>query len=116
MKGVREFVVEEKSRSKSLVQILETFENCRIWSVPNSIIVPQNLVSAKSSQFNIHVIAITGSNGKTIVKEWLSQLLSTKFNIVKSPKSYNSQLGVPLSVWQLSKSYNLGIFEAGISM
>ena len=61
------------------------------------------------------VIAITGSNGKTIVKEWLYQLLNEDYNIVRSPKSYNSQIGVPLSVWQMSKSHTLAIFEAGIS-
>ncbi len=65
--------------------------------------------------FNIPVIGITGSNGKTIVKEWLNQLLEDKYSIVRSPKSYNSQIGVPLSVWQMSEAYNLAIFEAGIS-
>ena len=61
------------------------------------------------------MIGITGSNGKTIVKEWLSTLLNSSFNIVKSPKSYNSQIGVPLSVWHMSEEHTLGIFEAGIS-
>ncbi|MBN2746554.1 MAG: bifunctional UDP-N-acetylmuramoyl-tripeptide:D-alanyl-D-alanine ligase/alanine racemase, partial [Bacteroidales bacterium] len=67
-------------------------------------------------QFNIPVIGITGSNGKTIVKEWLYQVLSDTFQIVRSPKSYNSQIGVPLSVLQLNPEANLAIFEAGISM
>lgn len=116
LKGVREFVIEEKAYTKPLIQLLETLKNCKIWLVPDAIISLQNFVSAKRSQFNLPVIAITGSNGKTIVKEWLSQLLAQKFNIVKSPKSYNSQLGVPLSVWQMNSSHNLGIFEAGISM
>ncbi len=62
------------------------------------------------NKFNIPVIGITGSNGKTIVKEWLNQLLDDKYNIVRSPKSYNSQSGVPLSVWQLNESAGLGIF------
>jgi UDP-N-acetylmuramyl pentapeptide synthase len=61
------------------------------------------------------VVGITGSNGKTIVKEWLWQLLSPDFNIVRSPKSYNSQVGVPLSVWQMNEHHTLAIFEAGIS-
>ncbi len=66
-------------------------------------------------KFKIPVIGITGSNGKTIVKEWLNQLLEGTYNIVRSPKSYNSQIGVPLSVWQMNESNQLGIFEAGIS-
>ena len=64
---------------------------------------------------NLPVIGITGSNGKTIVKEWLYQLLSPDFNITRSPRSWNSQIGVPLSVWRLSERTQLGIFEAGIS-
>lgn len=66
-------------------------------------------------QYKIPVLGITGSNGKTIVKEWLFQLLHKKYTIVRSPKSYNSQIGVPLSVWQMNDTHTLGIFEAGIS-
>ena len=66
-------------------------------------------------QFNYPVIGITGSNGKTVVKEWLNYLLSPDFRIVRSPKSYNSQIGVPLSIWQMEEGDQLGIFEAGIS-
>ncbi|HXB13176.1 MAG TPA: bifunctional UDP-N-acetylmuramoyl-tripeptide:D-alanyl-D-alanine ligase/alanine racemase, partial [Bacteroidia bacterium] len=66
--------------------------------------------------FKYPVLAITGSNGKTIVKEWLYQLLSPDKNIVRSPRSYNSQVGVPLSVWQMDSTNDLGIFEAGISL
>lgn len=73
------------------------------------------LAIAIRQQFKIPVLGITGSNGKTIVKEWLNQLLSKHFSIVRSPKSYNSQIGVPLSVWQMNKEHTLGIFEAGIS-
>ena len=73
------------------------------------------LASYHRQQFDIPVIGITGSNGKTIVKEWLYQMLSPDYNIVRSPKSYNSQVGVPLSVWQMNEGYDLGIFEAGIS-
>lgn len=76
----------------------------------------QKLCSLHRQYFPYPVVGITGSNGKTIVKEWLAELLAEKFNIVKSPKSYNSQLGVPLSVWQMNERHNLAIFEAGISV
>ncbi len=75
----------------------------------------QQLAVAHRKAFDIPVIGITGSNGKTIVKEWLYQLLHADFNIVRSPRSYNSQIGVPLSVWGLSAATQLAIFEAGIS-
>ena len=75
----------------------------------------QKLATYHREQFNIPVIGITGSNGKTIVKEWLYQLMRDDKNIVRSPKSYNSQTGVPLSVWQMSEEHNLAIFEAGLS-
>ena len=73
------------------------------------------LAAHHCKQFEIPVIGVTGSNGKTIVKELLYQLLHTDFNIVRSPRSYNSQIGVPLSVWQMDDKHTLGIFEAGIS-
>ncbi|MES2131096.1 MAG: bifunctional UDP-N-acetylmuramoyl-tripeptide:D-alanyl-D-alanine ligase/alanine racemase [Bacteroidota bacterium] len=75
----------------------------------------QKLASYHRQQYHIPVIGITGSNGKTIVKEWLYQLLKTDYSIARSPKSFNSQIGVPLSVWQLNEQHTLGIFEAGIS-
>lgn len=75
----------------------------------------QKIVAAYRRQFSLPVIGITGSNGKTVVKEWLFQLLSSDFNIVRNPKSFNSQIGVPLAVWLIEPDYNLGIFEAGIS-
>ncbi len=75
----------------------------------------QRLAAHHRRQYHIPVIGITGSNGKTIVKEWLYQLLKTDYSIVRSPKSFNSQIGVPLSVWQLQAQHTLGIFEAGIS-
>lgn len=75
----------------------------------------QQLAAYHRSQFNLEVIGITGSNGKTIVKEWLFQLLGADQHIVRNPKSYNSQIGVPLSVWQIDEQDTLGIFEAGIS-
>ncbi|GAB6395338.1 MAG: bifunctional UDP-N-acetylmuramoyl-tripeptide:D-alanyl-D-alanine ligase/alanine racemase [Bacteroidales bacterium] len=75
----------------------------------------QKLAAHHRKRFDIPVIGITGSNGKTVVKEFLYQLLHNDFNIVRSPRSYNSQLGVPLSVWQMNEKHTLGIFEAGIS-
>lgn len=75
----------------------------------------QKLATFHREQFQLPIIGITGSNGKTIVKEWLYQLLKTDYVIARSPKSYNSQVGVPLSIWQLNNKHDLGIFEAGIS-
>jgi len=76
----------------------------------------QQLAAYKRNLFTLPVTGITGSNGKTIVKEWLWQLLEPDFNICKNPKSYNSQIGVPLSVWQLNTEHNFALFEAGISL
>lgn len=114
-KGVRQFVVERKALTGKLIDTLEGFENTQIWEVESSLKALQEVAKRHRSQFDIPVIGITGSNGKTIVKEWLGQLLSPDFRIAKSPKSYNSQIGVPLSVWQLNDTHSLGIFEAGIS-
>lgn len=75
----------------------------------------QQLAAYHRQRFNIPVIGITGSNGKTMVKEWLYQLLKNKYSICRSPKSYNSQIGVPLSVLNLNENHTLAIFEAGIS-
>jgi len=84
--------------------------------VPDTLAALQNICKAHRQRFAIPVLAITGSNGKTTVKEWLYQLLASKCNIVRNPRSYNSQIGVPLAVWQMNASHNLGIFEAGISL
>ena len=106
-KGVRAFVVnrlpEEPYPEASFIQVADTLKAL------------QTLAAFHRRQFDIPVIGITGSNGKTIVKEWLFQMLSPDFNIVRSPKSYNSQVGVPLSLWQMSEKNELAIFEAGIS-
>ncbi|MCU0430230.1 MAG: bifunctional UDP-N-acetylmuramoyl-tripeptide:D-alanyl-D-alanine ligase/alanine racemase [Cytophagaceae bacterium] len=83
--------------------------------VPDTLLALQQLVAFHRQRFNMPVVAITGSNGKTIVKEWLAQLCLSGFRVVKNPKSYNSQIGVPLSVWEMDAGHNLGIFEAGIS-
>ncbi|MCD4732051.1 MAG: bifunctional UDP-N-acetylmuramoyl-tripeptide:D-alanyl-D-alanine ligase/alanine racemase, partial [Bacteroidales bacterium] len=87
--------------------------NCII--TDNTLTALQKLTAEHRKRFDIPVIGITGSNGKTIVKEWLFQLLSPDKKIARSPKSYNSQVGVPLSVWQMKQDCELGIFEAGIS-
>ncbi|MFY7861212.1 MAG: Mur ligase family protein, partial [Chitinophagales bacterium] len=94
----------------------EKHPDINFYKVPNSLEALQQIVSYKQREFSFSRIAITGSNGKTIVKEWLAEVLSQEFHIVKSPKSFNSQIGVPLSVWKMSEKHNLGIFEAGISM
>ncbi|MEO8515235.1 MAG: Mur ligase family protein, partial [Flavobacterium sp.] len=83
--------------------------------VDNTLLALQVFASYYRSLFDFPVIGITGSNGKTIVKEWLNFLLSPDYNIIRSPKSYNSQVGVPLSVIAINENHNLGIFEAGIS-
>lgn len=104
--GVRQFIVEKP---------LTLPADANILLVPSSLAALQNIASAHRKETDVPVIAITGSNGKTIVKEWLYQLLSPEFRIAKNPASYNSQLGVPLSVWQLQAHHTMGIFEAGIS-
>lgn len=83
--------------------------------VKNTLEALQQLALWHRSKFNLPVIGITGSNGKTVVKEWLYQLLESNYNIVRNPKSYNSQIGVALSVWQINANHTLGVFEAGIS-
>jgi Alr-MurF fusion protein len=105
--GIRQFVV-ETAPPVALPQ-------CNIIVVPSAINALQDIAQFHRKQFDIPVIGITGSNGKTIIKEWLFQMLSRWETIVKNPGSYNSQIGVPLSVWQLHKECTLGIFEAGIS-
>ena len=84
--------------------------------VEDTLAALQQLAAHKRSLYNVPVIGITGSNGKTVVKEWLYELLKDDYRIVRSPKSYNSQIGVPLSVWQMNEQTELAIFEAGISL
>ena len=105
-KGVRNFLVSDPD-----VKLSDA--NCIL--VNDTLEALQKIAAFHRKKFDIPVIGITGSNGKTIVKEWLFQLLSKDYTITRSPKSYNSQLGVPLSVWQLQNESQLGIFEAGIS-
>lgn len=106
--GIEFFVVEEipeNAKNKALFFVVE-----------DTLKAFQQFVAYYRSQFHFPVIGITGSNGKTIVKEWLNFLLSSDFNVIRNPKSYNSQVGVPLSVISINENHNLGIFEAGISL
>ncbi len=105
-KGIRNFIVSEDHFH---------FDDANIILVENTLEALQKLTAFHRRKFDIPVIGITGSNGKTIVKEWLFQLMSDDKKIIRSPKSYNSQVGVPLSVWQLKPGYDMAIFEAGIS-
>ena len=107
-KGVRCFVVQKEIST-------QPFPEASFLLVADTLKALQQLAAHHRQQFTIPVIGITGSNGKTIVKEWLYQLLNEQFSIVRSPKSYNSQVGVPLSVWQMQPQHTLAIFEAGIS-
>ncbi len=108
-KGVHNFVVEY------IPQEMSDIENVNFLVVENTTIALQTIACHHRKQFNIPTIGITGSRGKTIVKEWLYQLLQNKYNIARSPRSYNSQIGVPLSIWEMDKDTTLAIFEAGIS-
>lgn len=108
-KGIRYFLVEKVGeRDKKLTDAVFIV-------VSDTVKALQLLAAHHRLQFNIPVVGITGSNGKTIVKEWLYQLTSVDMLVVRSPKSYNSQLGVPISVWQMNDRHELAIFEAGIS-
>lgn len=106
--GVRAFVV------SSYTEDFLKYANCSFVLVPDTLKALQKLAAWNRSQFEIPVLGITGSNGKTIVKEWLFELLHNHA-VIRSPKSYNSQVGVPLSVWNLNADYEMAIFEAGIS-
>jgi alanine racemase len=107
-KKVKNFVVSES---------LENFKDfdANFYQVDDPVLAMQQIAAKHRKQFNYQVLGITGSNGKTIVKEWLSSILSNDFSVIKSPNSYNSQIGVPLSVWQMNDNYGFAIFEAGVS-
>jgi alanine racemase len=106
-KGVKHFVVTHIPASVN--------ERANFLVVENTLEALQKFASYYRSLFDFPIIGITGSNGKTIIKEWLNFLLSPDYNIIRSPKSYNSQVGVPLSILGINEKHNLGIFEAGIS-
>ena len=115
-KGVKSFVISR--------DFIENYVETRlIASLPNAVFIVvndtlsalQTLAAHHRAQFDIPVVGITGSNGKTVVKEWLYEILSPSMSVCRSPKSYNSQIGVPLSVWQMNSSHKIALFEAGIS-
>lgn len=108
-RGVRNFVV------GTLTTEPESYPDANFLVVGSPLKALQRLASRHREQFQVPVVGITGSNGKTIVKEWLYQILSPERIITRSPRSYNSQIGVPLSVWMMNEHTELGIFEAGIS-
>ena len=124
-RGVRNFVVTTVPAAPSLVRsdsIAASVESSAgLYPDANFLVVPsplaalQRLAERHRDEFNIPIVGITGSNGKTMVKEWLYQLLSPQFSVTRSPKSFNSQIGVPLSVWLLNEQTQVGLFEAGIS-
>ncbi|WP_417592340.1 bifunctional UDP-N-acetylmuramoyl-tripeptide:D-alanyl-D-alanine ligase/alanine racemase [Owenweeksia hongkongensis] len=105
-KGVRHFVVEQMPT--------QTFD-ANFVVVPDSLKALQDLAKHIREQSSAAVIAVTGSNGKTVVKEWMGQILQKQFSTCRSPKSYNSQIGVPLSVWELEAKNEFAVFESGIS-
>lgn len=111
-RGVKVFVVSESGIKN---RISDSGTQSIFLIVEDVLTALQRLAAYKRSLYHGPVIGITGSNGKTVVKEWLYQLLKDDYRITRSPKSYNSQIGVPLSVWQLSEETELAIFEAGIS-
>ncbi|MCQ2238027.1 MAG: bifunctional UDP-N-acetylmuramoyl-tripeptide:D-alanyl-D-alanine ligase/alanine racemase [Bacteroidaceae bacterium] len=108
-RGVRSFVVQYLPEKQDM------YPEASFLLVDDSLRALQQVAEATRRSFRVPVIGITGSNGKTIVKEWLNQLLSADWKITRSPRSYNSQVGVPLSVWLMDTDTQLGIFEAGIS-
>ncbi|MDO7873113.1 alanine racemase [Hymenobacter sp. ASUV-10] len=111
--GLRLFIIEA---GVELPGGLAAYPGAGVLAVASPLAALQGLAAARRAQFGGPVLAITGSNGKTIVKEWLAQLLAPDEAICRSPRSYNSQVGVPLSVWELTPGrHTLGIFEAGIS-
>src|SRR5574344_461101 len=108
-RGVRNFVV------STMPDNLENYPDSNFLLVPDTLVALQRLAIQHRKKFDIPVIGITGRNGKTVIKEWLYQILEPDYAVTRSPKSYNSQIGVPLSVWLLNSKSQLGIFEAGIS-
>ena len=106
-RGVRNFVVSKPPT--------ENLAGANFLVVNDTLEALQRLAERHRDNFNIPIVGITGSNGKTVVKEWLYQVLMPSMRVTRSPRSYNSQIGVPLSVWRLDKNSEIGLFEAGIS-
>lgn len=113
-KGVRNFVV-SSDVDDEIKASLKSLHDANVWYVRDVVVSLQRLAEHHRSQFDIPVVGVTGSNGKTIVKDWIVQLLAKDHNVVASPKSYNSQIGVPLSVWQMKPEHDFAVIEAGIS-
>ncbi len=113
-RGVRNFVIAPPSPREEFFK-MESMTDANFLIVRKPLEALQDLAAYHRSRLDIPVIAITGSNGKTTVKEWLYQLLSPDCNVCRSPRSYNSQVGVPLSVWLISNHNDVAIIEAGIS-
>lgn len=109
-RGVRNFVVQDVPANYE-----SAFPGANFLKVANTLVALQRLAERHRDEYDIPIVGITGSNGKTIVKEWLYQLLSPEMKVTRSPRSYNSQIGVPLSVWLLNEQSQVGVFEAGIS-
>ncbi|MDD7606778.1 MAG: Mur ligase family protein, partial [Prevotellaceae bacterium] len=109
-RGVNNFVVEHVPTDYATL-----YPHANFLKVTDSLEALQRLAERHRDEFDIPVVGITGSNGKTMVKEWLYQIMSPDVCVTRSPRSYNSQIGVPLSVWLLNEHTQLGIFEAGIS-
>ena len=109
-RGVRSFIV-----SQLPANYTTDFSEATFLKVDNTLTALQRLAKFHREQFRIPVVGITGSNGKTLVKEWLYNLTGSAKRVVRSPRSYNSQIGVPLSVSMLNEHTEIGIFEAGIS-
>jgi alanine racemase len=114
-RGVSEFVVEQAAWSGYLSKKAEKWTGVDIYMVDSCINTLQNIAKKHRESFSLPIIAVTGSNGKTTIKEWLGSILAAKFKVIKNPKSFNSQIGVPLSVWNIRQEHEIGIFEAGIS-
>jgi alanine racemase len=109
-RGVRSFVVEQEPADYQTA-----YPDANFLKVPSPLAALQRLAERHRDEFDIPVVGITGSNGKTWVKEWLYQILMPTMRVTRSPKSYNSQIGVPLSVWLLNEQTQVALFEAGIS-
>ncbi|WP_027452416.1 bifunctional UDP-N-acetylmuramoyl-tripeptide:D-alanyl-D-alanine ligase/alanine racemase [Segatella albensis] len=110
-RGVKNFVVTDVPKGYA-----SDYPEANFLKVVNTLEALQRLAERHRDEFNIPIVGITGSNGKTMVKEWLYQLLSSSLYVTRSPRSYNSQIGVPLSVWLMTEQTQVGVFEAGISM
>ncbi len=110
-RGVRRFVVQRHPAEEEL----QTMPEASFLVVHDTLAALQQLAGEHRAQYNVPVVGITGSNGKTVVKEWLSQLLGEDFRVARSPRSYNSQVGVPLSLWQMDEHTEVALIEAGIS-